>query len=92
VPHLHNPRQNQLLAALPTADYSRLLPELQIAPFPLGWPVYETGGRLYNVYFPTTVRGPVKLPFNTTRQLRVEKRPWRIVAYRPDEDGRVSFP
>ncbi|HTF15138.1 MAG TPA: Crp/Fnr family transcriptional regulator [Burkholderiales bacterium] len=50
----HSPRQNQLLAALPAAAYERLLPELQIAPLALGWPVYEDGDPLDKVYFPTT--------------------------------------
>ena len=50
----HNPRQNHLLAALPAEVYERLLPELQIAPMPLGWPVYETSGQIEKVYFPTT--------------------------------------
>jgi hypothetical protein len=26
----HNPKQNQLLAALPADDYARLLPELEL--------------------------------------------------------------
>lgn len=50
----HNPKQNRLLAALPSADYSRLLPDLELIPMPLGWAVYEAGGTLGYVYFPTT--------------------------------------
>src|SRR6185503_17574684 len=49
----HSPRQNQLLAALPAADYERLLPDLELVPLPLGWAVYEAGGHLGYVYFPT---------------------------------------
>src|SRR5688572_18622439 len=49
-----NPRQNNLLAALPEADYVRLLPGLELVPLPLGWAVYEAGGHLGYVYFPTT--------------------------------------
>ena len=49
----HSPRQNHLLAALPAADYERLLPELELVPLPLGWAVYEAGGKLGYVYFPT---------------------------------------
>jgi CRP-like cAMP-binding protein len=49
-----NPRQNSLLAALPEADYARLLPDLELVPLPLGWAVYEAGGELGYVYFPTT--------------------------------------
>ncbi len=51
---IHNPRQNQLLAALPPADYERLLPDLELVPLPLGWAVYEAGGKLSYVYFPTS--------------------------------------
>jgi CRP-like cAMP-binding protein len=50
----HNPRQNHLLAALPPHDYERLLPNLELAHLPLGWAVYEAGGELGYVYFPTT--------------------------------------
>jgi CRP-like cAMP-binding protein len=50
----HNPRQNHLLAALPAADYERLLPDLELIPMPLGWAIYEAGGRLAHVYFPIT--------------------------------------
>jgi CRP-like cAMP-binding protein len=50
----HNPRQNHLLAALPPQDYERLLPNLELAHLPLGWAVYEAGGELGYVYFPTT--------------------------------------
>ena len=39
-----SPRQNHLLAALPAADYERLLPDLELVPLPLGWAVYEAGG------------------------------------------------
>jgi len=49
-----NPRQNHLLAALPEADYERLLPDLELVPLPLGWAVYEAAGKLGFVYFPTT--------------------------------------
>jgi CRP-like cAMP-binding protein len=49
-----SPRQNQLLAALPEEDYARLLPYLELAPLPLGWSVYESGGAQGYVYFPAT--------------------------------------
>jgi hypothetical protein len=42
-----------LPAALPAADYERLLPDLEFVPLPLGWAVYEAGGKLEYVYFPT---------------------------------------
>ena len=34
-------QNNHLLAALPTADYERLLPHLESVPLPLGWALYE---------------------------------------------------
>ena len=54
VPGRQSPRQNHLLAALPAVDYERLLPELELVPLPLGWAVYEAGGKLSYVYFPTS--------------------------------------
>jgi CRP-like cAMP-binding protein len=50
----HNPKQNHVLAALPAADYARLAPHLELTPMPLGWVVYESGGHMNYVYFPTT--------------------------------------
>ena len=50
----HSPKQNHLLAALPVEDYARLLPDLDLVPMPLGEALYESGGRLQHVYFPTT--------------------------------------
>jgi len=50
----HTPKQNHLLAALPADDYARLLPDLELTPMPLGMAVYESGGHLNHVYFPTT--------------------------------------
>ena len=50
----HTPKQNHLLAALPAADYARLLPDLELIPMPLGWALYESGGHMGYVYFPTT--------------------------------------
>jgi len=49
----HTPKQNHLLAALPAADYARLLPDLELVPLPLGRAVYESGGKLDYIYFPT---------------------------------------
>ena len=50
----HIAKQNRLLAALPAADYERLLLDLELVPMPLGWAIYEAGGKLGYVYFPTT--------------------------------------
>ena len=49
-----SPRDNHLLAALPEAEYQRLLPNLELVPMPLGDALYESGGRLHHVYFPVT--------------------------------------
>jgi CRP-like cAMP-binding protein len=51
---LHDPRQNHLLAALPEAEFERLRPQLELVPMPLGEVLYESGGQLQHVYFPTT--------------------------------------
>ena len=45
--------QNRLLAALPHEEYQRLLPQLQEVFLKLGEVVYEFGGQLDYVYFPT---------------------------------------
>jgi hypothetical protein len=45
--------ENRLLAALPPEEYERLLPELHQVSFTLGEVVYEFGGHLDYVYFPT---------------------------------------
>jgi CRP-like cAMP-binding protein len=50
----HSPNQNHLLAALPAADFERVAPHLELATMPLGETLYEPGGRLQHVYFPTT--------------------------------------
>jgi CRP-like cAMP-binding protein len=54
VPSLHKPKQNHLLAAMPAAEFDRLLPHLELVPMPIGEVLYESGGRLNHVYFPTT--------------------------------------
>ena len=50
----HCPKQNNLLAALPAAEFDRLLPHLELVPMPLAEVLYESGGRMHHVYFPTT--------------------------------------
>ncbi len=50
----NTPKQNHVLAALPEADYARLLPDLELLPMPLGWALYESGGHMSYLYFPTT--------------------------------------
>jgi len=50
----HDPKQNRLLAALPAADYERLLPELELVTMQFGMVVCEPGIELQHAYFPTT--------------------------------------
>jgi CRP-like cAMP-binding protein len=50
----HSPNQNHLLAALPTAEFERLVAHLGLVPLPLGELLYEPGGQLQYAYFPTT--------------------------------------
>jgi CRP-like cAMP-binding protein len=50
----HNPHQNHLLDALPSSDYERLAPHLELIPMLLGDVLYEPGIKLRHVYFPTT--------------------------------------
>lgn len=45
--------ENRLLAALPPDEYSRVRPQLQDVEFSLGEVVYEFGGQLDYVFFPT---------------------------------------
>ncbi len=49
-----DPRRNQLLAALPDADWQRWQPLLERVDLPLGHVLYESGVTLSHVYFPTT--------------------------------------
>jgi len=51
---VQSPKENQLLAAMPEADYAALLPCLERVAMPLGQAVYESGGPQGYVYFPTT--------------------------------------
>jgi CRP-like cAMP-binding protein len=49
----NEPVENRLLGALPRDEYERLLPHLQPVSFALGEVVYEFGGHLEYVFFPT---------------------------------------
>ena len=51
---LNDPNQNQLLAAMSEAEFSRLLPFLEPIIMRLGDVLYESGGQLQYVYFPTS--------------------------------------
>ncbi|MDQ9169420.1 Crp/Fnr family transcriptional regulator [Oxalobacteraceae bacterium R-40] len=48
------PIQNHLLAAFSDADLKCLLPHCELIPMLLGDVLYESGGKLHYVYFPTT--------------------------------------
>ncbi len=48
-----SPKQNHLLAKLPSADFERMRPGLEKIPLPLGTALYESGGTQEYVYFPT---------------------------------------
>ena len=49
-----DPTENHLLAVLPAAEWQRWLPHLEHVEMPLGQVLYESGGTLSHVYFPTT--------------------------------------
>jgi CRP-like cAMP-binding protein len=49
-----NPKQNHLLDALPKEEFERWSPHLELVAMPLGTVLYESGGKLQHVYFPTT--------------------------------------
>lgn len=49
-----DPRNNQLLAALPDAEWARWQQELEPVDMQLGKVLYESGGSMTHVYFPTT--------------------------------------
>lgn len=50
----HTPKQNHLIAALPAEVFERFLPHLELIQMPLGEVLYESGGQLQHVYFPTS--------------------------------------
>jgi len=49
-----SPVQNHLLAQLPDSERQRWFPKLEFVDMPLGQVMYEAGGTLTHVYFPTT--------------------------------------
>lgn len=53
--YAHDPRQNYLLAALPSDDRAAaLFPQLERVRMPLGMMIYESGRPIQHAYFPTT--------------------------------------
>lgn len=49
-----DPKRNHLLAALPPDEWERWLPHLELVDLPLGQVIYESGGDVSHVYFPTS--------------------------------------
>lgn len=50
----HDPKQNRILAALPEAEFYRLVDDLELVTLTLGQVLYESGDPVDYVYFPTT--------------------------------------
>ena len=50
----HTPKQNHLLAALPEEIFDNIFPHMELISMPLGQVLYESGGQLQHIYFPTT--------------------------------------
>jgi len=53
-PQFQSPSQNHLLASLPANEFGRLSTHLELVPMGLGLALYESGGKMQHVYFPTT--------------------------------------
>ena len=51
---MHSPKENRILAALPTEDYARLLPYLEFTPMSSGQVIHEPGSSITHAYFPTS--------------------------------------
>jgi CRP-like cAMP-binding protein len=51
-PDQHFPRENHLLAALPQAEFDRIVPSLELVSLTLGEVLHESGGRMEHIYFP----------------------------------------
>lgn len=49
-----DPKTNHLLASLPVDEWKRWQPQLELVGMPLGEVLYEAGGTMSHVYFPTT--------------------------------------
>ncbi|MEO7055256.1 MAG: Crp/Fnr family transcriptional regulator [Caldimonas sp.] len=49
-----DPKRNELLAALPPGEWERWQPQLELVDLELGDVIYESGGVVSHVYFPTT--------------------------------------
>ncbi|CAN5813507.1 Crp/Fnr family transcriptional regulator [soil metagenome] len=49
-----DPKKNGILAALPKAEFARLLPELEFIAMPLNWTISESGDHVRYLHFPTS--------------------------------------
>ena len=58
----YEPLQNRILAALPKADYERLLPDLKLVAMPLGWTLSRAGDHVNFLHFP--ISGIISLIYN----------------------------
>jgi CRP-like cAMP-binding protein len=54
MPNVSRPILNHLLAALPQAELAHFAPQLELVPLAAGEVLYESGGQLQHVFFPTT--------------------------------------
>ncbi|MBA4194739.1 MAG: Crp/Fnr family transcriptional regulator, partial [Comamonadaceae bacterium] len=45
---------NDLMASMPADEWSRIAPDLEVVELPLGKVLYESGGSMSHVYFPST--------------------------------------
>lgn len=57
-----DPKENRILAALPAADYARMLPDLEYIPLPLGLTMSESGDHVNYLHFP--ISGIVSLIYD----------------------------
>ncbi len=70
LPASPSPHQNQILAALPAADYERLQRQLERVPLPLGWAIYEADDAQGYVYFPASSSCPCSTSCRTAPRRR----------------------
>ena len=49
-----SPKENYVLAALPTADFERLQGSMKLTALPLGAVLYESGSQMSDCYFPVS--------------------------------------
>lgn len=53
-PAAPDPKQNQILSALPKAEFERLLPDLELVSMPLRWTMSESGDHVKYLHFPVS--------------------------------------